>query len=71
MVIESNQHTPASEKNFLDEKQLLKRPSKLKRPRASKKSGGLRQRLLIASGILTIGFKFIKLIEELQNIFKP
>jgi ABC-type multidrug transport system ATPase subunit len=44
---------------------------KPKRSRASKKSGGLRQRLLIASVFLTLGFKFIRLIEEVLKMFKP
>jgi hypothetical protein len=71
MVIEPNQPAPASEEVFLDENQPLTCPSKPKRSRASKKPHGLRQRLLIASGILTLGFKFVRLIEELVKVFKP
>jgi hypothetical protein len=39
--------------------------------RPSKKSDALRQHILIASGFLTLGFKFVRLIEELLKMFKP
>lgn len=71
MVIKPNQPAPASEETFLAENQLLTRPSKPRRSRASIKSHGFRQRLLIASGILTLGFKLVRLIEELLKMFKP
>jgi len=38
---------------------------------ASKKTIGLRQHILFASGILTLGFKLVRLVEELLKMFKP
>jgi hypothetical protein len=47
------------------------RLSKPKRWRATKKSGGLHQKFLLAAAFVPLGVEFIRFIEELLKIFKP